>query len=102
MITRNAKPTPRKIIRRDLGSAEHDPAQLSAKLRELSMRAFQLVRARDASASDFGGRPKISQAELEDVRTQIIQLQRTLRTHHMDGLAAYVTALRDRVEECLS
>jgi hypothetical protein len=50
MITRPAKTTLRKPPRRDEGTSDHDPAQLSASLRELSLRAFKLVRARDGSA----------------------------------------------------
>jgi hypothetical protein len=102
MITRPAKTTIRKPPRRDQGPSNHDPAQLSASLRELALRAFQLVRARDGSASEFGRGADYSENDLNDVHAQIVQLQRELRAHHMDDLAAYVTALRERVEECLA
>lgn len=102
MIMRQAKTTLRKPPWRDQGSSDHDPAQLSASLRELALRAFQLVRARDGSESEFERRADCSETELKDVHGQIVQLQRALRAHHMDDLAAYVTALRERVEECLA
>jgi hypothetical protein len=102
MITRQAKTTLRKPPRHDQGSSDHDPAQLSASLRELALRAFQLVRARDGAASKFGSEADCSEKELKDVHEQIVQLQRALSAHHMDDLAAYVTALRERVEECLA
>ena len=102
MITRQVKPTLRKPSRRDQGTGDHDPAQLSASLRELALRAFQLVRARDNSASELGQGVNCSEKELNDVHGQIVQLQRALRAHHMDDLAAYVTALRERVEDCLA
>jgi hypothetical protein len=102
MITRQAKTTFRKPPQREQGTSEHDPAQLSASLRELALRAFQLVRARDGSASELGRRAECSEKELKEVHGQIVQLQRALRAHHMDDLAAYVTALRERVEEYLA
>jgi hypothetical protein len=102
MITRPAKTTLRKPPRRDEGTSDHDPAQLSASLRELSLRAFKLVRARDGSASKFERGGDCLEKELKDVHGQIVQLQRALRAHYMDDLAAYVTALRERVEESLA
>jgi hypothetical protein len=102
MITRQAKTTLRKPPWRDQGTSDHDPAQLSALLRELAIRAFKLVRAKDGSSSEVGRGADWSENELKDVHGQIVQLQRALRAHHMDDLAAYVTALRERVEECLA
>jgi len=102
MITRQVKSPLRKPHRRDQGNSDHDPAQLSASLRELALRAFQLVRAKDESVSNFVRGGDCSEQELKDVHGQLIQLQRVLRAQRMDDLAAYVTALRERVEECLS
>jgi hypothetical protein len=102
MIMRQAKTSLRKPPRRDQGTSDHDPAQLSASLRELALRAFQLVRARDESTSESEHGADCSERELKDVHGRIVQLQRALRAHHMDDLAAYVTALRERVEERLA
>jgi hypothetical protein len=101
MITKTTKTTLRKPPRHDHGTGDHDPAQLSASLRELAIRAFRLVRARDRSASEFGGGVDCSEKALKEVHGQIVQLQRALGAQNMDDLAAYVTALRQRVEECL-
>jgi hypothetical protein len=102
MIMRQAKSTLLKPPRREQEISDHDPAQLSASLRELALRAFQLVRTRDGSSSEFESGAECCEKELKDVHAQIVQLQRALRAQHMDDLAAYVTALRDRVEECLA
>jgi hypothetical protein len=101
MIMRQAKTTLLKPPRREPGISDHDPAQLSASLRELALRAFQLVRTRDGSSSEFEHGTDCCEKELKDVHEQIVQLQRALRAQHMDDLAAYVTALRERVEEFL-
>jgi translation initiation factor 2B subunit (eIF-2B alpha/beta/delta family) len=101
MIMRQAKTTLLKPPRRELGVSDHDPAQLSASLRELALRAFQLVRTRDGSTSEFERGAESCEKELKDVHEQIVQLQRALRAQHMNDLAVYVTALRERVEECL-
>lgn len=93
-----AQTTLRKQSRRDHGSCDLDPAKLSSTLRELAMRAHHLVRAMNAPAvaSDENER------ELGDVHAQIVRLQRDLGSHHLGGLATYVAALKERVEECLS
>jgi hypothetical protein len=101
MITKPTKTTLRKPPRREQGTCDHDPAQLSASLRELAIRAFRLVRARDRSASTLGRGADCSEKALKEVHGQIVHLQRALRAQKMDDLAAYVTALLQRVEECL-
>jgi hypothetical protein len=99
MITKHAQPPLRKPPRRDPGSAELDPAKVSATLRDLALRAHQLVRAIDGNATGPGaGDPE---QELTEILAQIVRLQRTLASHQMDGLCTYVAALRERVEECL-
>jgi len=102
MIMRQAQPTLRKPPRRDQGSSEHDPAKLSATLRELALRAHHLVRAVDGFAS--GESPDVDdpEQELTEVYDQMVQLQRNLRAHHLDGLANYVSTLRERIKECLA
>jgi hypothetical protein len=102
MITKQSKTTIRKPPWRDQGTGDHDPAQLSASLRDLAIRAFHIVRARDGSGARFGAGDDRSEKALRDVHGQIVRLQRALCAQHMDDLAAYVTALRQRVEECLA
>ena len=93
-----AQPTLRKSLRRDPASSDLDPAKLGAALRELSVRARQLVRAM-ATADDRAGESK---KELAEIYAQIVRLQRSLNAHHLDELATYVAALRQRVAESLA
>jgi len=87
--------------------AESDPAYLSAKLRELAMKAYQAVRnsgdARSgssaASAEFFVDSP--SPHDWADLHSQIVQLERAFDAQHLDLLACYVGALRREVENCL-
>lgn len=92
-----AQPTLRKPPRRDPASGDLDPSKLGTALRELSVRAHQLVRAMDKADASAGE----SQHELRDVYTQIVRLQRSLNAAHLGELATYVSALRQRVAECL-
>jgi hypothetical protein len=94
MMTR-AQPTLRTPPRRDAGSGyfDHDPAYLSATLRELAMRAHYLVRAADTTAHE---------QELTEVHSRIVQLERNLNEQDLGDLASYVSALRQRVEERLA
>ncbi len=94
MMTR-AQPTLRTPPRRDAGSGhlELDAARLSATLRELAMRAHQLVRATDSSAQE---------QELTEVHGRIVQLERSLDGQALGDLPSYVSALRQRVEERLA
>ena len=98
MIMNKAQPTFRKPPLRDQESSDLDPAKLSATLRELALRAHQLVRAMDGSGSGAVG----SEEELMEVHSQIVRLQRNLGSHQLEDLATYVSALRERVEECLA
>jgi hypothetical protein len=98
MIMNKAQPTLRKPPARDQGSCDLDPAKLSTTLRELALRAHQLVRAIDESGPGADG----AEEELTEVHAQIIRLQRNLGSHQLDDLATYVSALRERVEECLA
>ncbi len=82
MITKQTKTTFRRFPRRDQGIGDHDPAQLSASLRELAIRAFRLVRARDRTASEYAGGAECSEKALDEVHGQIVQLQRALRAEH--------------------
>jgi hypothetical protein len=95
MIVNQAQPTLRKAPLRDQGSGDLDPAKLSTTLRELAMRAHELVRAIDGSGPG-------ADESLVEVHAQIVRLQRNLGSHRLDDLATYVSALRERVEESLA
>ena len=73
-MMKQAQPTLRKPPRRDQGSNDLDPAKLSVTLRELALRAHQLVRAIDGSSSSADD----PEQELTEVHAQIVRLQRTL------------------------
>jgi hypothetical protein len=98
MIMDQAQPTLRKPPLRDQGSGNLDPAKLSTTLRELALRAHQLVRAIDGSGPGADG----AEEELTELLAQIVRLQRNLRSHQLVDLATYIAALRERVEECLA
>jgi hypothetical protein len=107
MISTRSQTTFRRPQRRDPTGGEHDPAKLSASLRELAIRAYRLVR--DRAGSDWERTPGTSaelsvdaDQSLREVHAQIIQLQRRLRAHDLHDLAAYVSCLRQRVEEELA
>ena len=94
---KNAQPTLRKPPRREYVNTELEPSKLASTLRDLAVRAHQLVRALDTAEL-----PREEAAEeLAEVHTQIVRLQRILNAHQLDELATYVSALRARVEECL-
>ncbi len=98
MTMTRAQPTLRTPPRRDAGSGHFDlldPSQLSATLRELAMRAHQLVRARRRD-----GPP--TNEELTEVHSRIVQLERSLDKQDLGDLASYVSALRQRVEQHLA
>jgi hypothetical protein len=98
MIMNQAKRILRKPPVRDEGNSDFDPAKLSTTLRELALRAHQLVRATDGSGPCADG----WEEELAEVYIQIVRLQRNLGSHQLADLTAYVDALRERVEECLT
>ena len=109
MMTR-AQPVLRTPPRRDAESGNNsnsngnlDAAHLSATLRDLAMRAHQLVRATDPTRTVPGPMASDMQRELIDVHSQIVQLERSLDEQDVgNGLASYVSALRQRVAERLS
>ncbi len=107
MLLKEAQSTHQKLRRREPAGVEHDPAASSTTLRELAVRAHRLVREMDDSRS----RPAREiepgmifnlERELIELGSEIIQLERRLRAQNLGGLAGYVLALRQRVEECLS
>ncbi len=89
MIMNKAKPTFRKTPSRDPGSGDLDPGKLGTTLRELALRAHQLVRATDESGPGADG----SEEELTEVHAEIVRLQRNLGSHQLDDLATYVAAM---------
>jgi hypothetical protein len=107
MLLKEAQSSHQKLRRREPAGVEHDPAAASATLRELAVRAHRLVRemddARSRPATDIdAGMIFNVERELIELRSEITQLERRLRAQHLGGLAAYVLALKQRVDECLS
>jgi hypothetical protein len=107
MLLKEAQPTFRKPLQRELVSGDHDPAALSASIRELALRAHQLIRAGDVSKREPGAgtdanRSSEPEQELTELHAQIVQLQRKLPVQNFGDLALYVSALRQRVEERLA
>jgi hypothetical protein len=79
----------------------HDPASLSAALRELAVRSHRAVRAAEvlrSRPSALADLPVDSDRELSDLLVRIVQLQQSLHTQSLSGLAPYVAALRQKVE----
>src|SRR5262249_17764642 len=101
------KPTLQRPRRREMVVIESDPAELSASLRELAVRAHRLVRSADelrsrsASEADPGFRFNLEQ-ELFELRSEIAHPDVRLHAESLGGLAAYVAALRQRVAEILT
>jgi hypothetical protein len=103
MLLKEAQPTVRKPLQRELGSGDNDPAALSASIRELALRAHQLVRSGEASKRQPGAnRSSELEQELTELHARIVQLQRKLPVQKFGDLALYVSALRQRVEERLA
>ncbi len=99
--------TLRRPQRRDPTNGEHDPAKLSASLRELAVRAHHLIRRGPGSGRGQNLEPTEqlsfeAQQELAEVHAQIVQLQRRLRAQNLHQLVTYVSALRQQVEERLA
>ena len=65
MLLKESQLTLGKLLRRKLGSGDHDPAALSASIRELALRAHELVRATDVCKSEPGAGTPIAPPELE-------------------------------------
>ncbi len=107
MLLQETQSTHQKLRRREPAGVEHDPAASSAMLRELAVRAHRLVRemddarSRPVSVIDQGTLFNLEQ-ELIELRSEIIQLERRLQAQSLGGLAAYVVALRQRVEDSLT
>jgi hypothetical protein len=107
MLLKEAQPTIHKLRRREAAGLEHDPASLSADLRELAVRAHRLVRAMDESRSQPSPDAQAGllfnlERELIELRTEIIRLQQKLCAQDLGRLVVYVSALRQRVDEYLA
>lgn len=107
MLLQETQSTHQKLRRREPAGVEHDPAASSATLRELAVRAHRLVREMNESRMqpvseiDQGTLFNLER-ELIELRSEIIQLERRLQAQSLGGLAAYVVALRQRVEDSSS
>jgi hypothetical protein len=104
MISTRAKPSRRTPphLRRNEGTrnAFHDPAELSTTLRELAVSAHRAVRARQALRSNPEADADLvadSDRELSELHARIVQLQRSIHSQSLSGLAPYVEALRQKV-----
>ena len=108
MLLKEAQPTLQKPRRREPASVEHDPASLSAKLRELAVRAHRLVRAIDETRSRPASRARCRSALQPGTRADRAATPRSSSSsgdfdaQNLGDLAAYVSALRQRVEEYLA
>jgi hypothetical protein len=107
MLLKKAQPPVQRFHWRQPVSATQDPASLSASLRELAVRAHHLVRQLDDVRSQErvdsdGGVLFNLQQELIELRSEIVQLQRGLRAENLSSLAAYVSALRQKIDEYLA
>jgi len=105
MISTRAKPTRRTSLpphagekRRDL---RHDPAGLSATLRDLALRSHRAVRAATTARADRGLTSDLDR-ELVELHSRIVQLQRSLHAQSLHGLTPYVSALRRGIEDQLA
>jgi hypothetical protein len=107
MLLQETQSTHQRLRRREPVGVEHDPAASSATLRELAVRAHRLVREMDEAQSrpaaeiDQGMLFNLEQ-ELVELRSEIVQLERRLRSQNLGSLAAYVLALKQRVDGCLT
>jgi hypothetical protein len=102
MILKEARPIIRRPVRGEPSSPGRDPANLSALLRELALESYQLVRQLNGTDADTESARRVHQQKLIEVHERIVALQRSLRLQHLDDLAAYVSALRQRLEQRLS
>ena len=107
MLLKEAQPTSQKLRRPKPAVVERDPASLSATLRTLAVRAHHLVRVMDETrsrpASDIDAGELFNlERELIELHSEIVQLQRRLGAQDLGNLTAYVSALRQRVEEYLT
>ena len=84
MLLKQAQPTAQRARRRESVAFEHDPAALSASLRELAVRAHRLVRSADEQKLKAGSEtdPGILfnlERELAELHTELVYLERRLR-----------------------
>lgn len=85
----------------DAGRSWHDPAELSAALREVAMRAHRAIRAVEAVSGPGGDAARQAEsalAELARLYPRIVQLQHRVGSGSHSRLAAYLAALRNEVE----
>jgi hypothetical protein len=103
----HVQPISRTPLLRSGLRAESDPAYLSATLRELALRTYHAFQTKGDARSGNGPASaevvfhSLSRHDWTDLHSQIVQLERTLDAQHLDLLASYVAALRQKVENCL-
>jgi hypothetical protein len=108
MTTIRAKPARRTVFPSWDGESgrdvRHDPAGLSATLRELAVMAHRAVRAAETAAPGEGlaGHEADPRRELVEVHGRLVQLQRSLHAQSLEGLVPYVAALRDKVSSVIA
>jgi len=107
MLAQRVLPISRKPLRHDVLRLESDAGYLSEKLRELALRTYHAYRTKDGArpGNDPAGPEfvfhSVSRRDLADLHSQIVLLERALEAQHLDSLASYVAALREKVESCL-
>jgi len=106
MLMQHLQPKLPSPLRRNTLRVDADAAYLSGKLRELALRAYQSVwkpdnvRSGSACAARSIGDSR-RRRDWTDLHSQIVQLERAFDAQHLDSLAAYVGALREKVESRL-
>ena len=104
MLAQRVQPNLRKSLRHHLPRVESDPAYLSAKLRELALRTYHAVRMKSDPGPGDGQQSVLhspSRHDWADLHSQIVHLERALDAQHLESLASYVAALRQKIENCL-
>ncbi len=97
----------RKRLRLGIPQVDSDPAYLSAKLRELALKTYHAVRTGgdNQPANEPAGPDLVvySRSRLDwlELHREILQLERALDAQRLHSLAAYVGALRQKVESRL-
>jgi hypothetical protein len=107
MLVQSVQPISRRPAPCSVPRVKADPAELSAKLRELVLRTYHAVRTTgDARSANGRAHPEVivhslSRRDWDDLHSQIVQLEQALGAQHLELLASYVGALREHVESHL-
>jgi len=107
MLVKDVPQISRKPLRFESSNLPSDPAYLSAKLRELALRAYRAVRTEgDGTLGNGHARREVvfhaaSEHDWTELHGEIVQLERALNGQQLSLLASYVAALRQEVENRL-